>query len=72
MEKRTLIQYAFILIIFTLSSCSQVTVDDSFRKHVQYLASDELEGREAGTDSEKKAADYLEELSSRIISQIRI
>ncbi len=66
MKKGILLQYAFVVIIFTLLSCQQATVEDSFRKHVQYLASDELEGREAGTDSEKKAADYIKKEFSNI------
>lgn len=32
---------------------------DMIKKHISYLASDELEGRYPGTDGNKKAADYI-------------
>ncbi len=32
----------------------------NFKEHVEYLASDELEGRETGTEGELKAAEYIE------------
>ncbi len=57
MKKVLLINFIFYLIIF--SSCQQATVEDNFRKHIQYLASDELEGRESGTDGELQAAKYI-------------
>jgi peroxiredoxin len=32
---------------------------DDFKKHVKYLASDELEGRRAGEEGERKAGEYI-------------
>lgn len=60
--------YSFILVsVLLVSSCATVTrysidtvgLSDRIRKHILYLASDELEGREAGTQYDKMAADYL-------------
>ena len=33
--------------------------EDDFVKHIQYLASDELEGRRSGTEGERKAGEYI-------------
>ncbi|MEZ4944818.1 MAG: M28 family peptidase [Cyclobacteriaceae bacterium] len=61
MTRHTLL--SIVLILF-LVSCSKEkkTVAElgiSLKKDVTFLASDELEGREIGTDGEKKAAAYL-------------
>jgi len=56
------ISITFLFTIFallTISGCHDLTVQEQFKKHITYLASDELEGREAGTESEKKAAQYV-------------
>lgn len=47
-----------ITIIFT--SCSQQkSTEEMLLTHVSYLAADDLEGREAGTTGEEKAAEYI-------------
>lgn len=38
---------------------AEITQDKNLKKHIKYLASDELEGRLTGSKGEKKAADYL-------------
>jgi hypothetical protein len=54
-----------IIAIAALTACSTSEnpqkVVGNFKKHVEYLASDELEGRETGTEGEIKAAGYIEE-----------
>ena len=47
------------LVLQSCNSNSKVSLADNFRKHIEYLASDELEGREAGSEGEKKAATYV-------------
>ncbi len=42
-----------------ISCTSQETPAQNMKKHIEYLASDALEGREAGTEGEKKAAEYI-------------
>lgn len=44
--------------LFAQTKSPHITVDE-LRAHVQYLASDELEGRRAGTEGAKKAAEYI-------------
>lgn len=46
------------LLLFSLSLHSQNT-SDNLRKHITYLASDELEGRKAGTKGDSLAATYI-------------
>jgi hypothetical protein len=46
------------LLLFSLSLHSQNT-SDNLRKHITYLASDELEGRKAGTQGDSLAATYI-------------
>lgn len=41
------------------STNTKVSLVDNFKEHIEYLASDELEGREAGSEGEKKAASYV-------------
>ncbi|MDA1183113.1 MAG: M28 family peptidase [Acidobacteria bacterium] len=45
---------------------AQVGSESSTRAHVEFLASDALEGREAGSAGEQRAADYLTSELSRI------
>jgi hypothetical protein len=49
---------SLFLILGILSFAQSITVDD-LKKHVSYLASDELKGREPGTEGDKAAADYI-------------
>lgn len=55
--------YASILFLFffTQTACSKAQTFSSkaIQKHVNYLASDKLEGRGTGTEGEQKAAAYL-------------
>lgn len=44
--------------LFAQTKSPHITVDE-LRAHVRYLASDELEGRRAGTEGAKKAAEYI-------------
>lgn len=48
--------------VFT-PSCARVTTEDAAQKawwsHIQYLASDSLEGRNTGSEGYRKAADYV-------------
>lgn len=49
-----------VLIIFcTLDNSAQMPDNSNFVKHINYLASDSLEGRLAGTRGADKAADYI-------------
>lgn len=66
----TKITAAFFTFIFVLMACSssndkngvslstEITAED-VETHIAFLASDELEGREAGTANEAKAANYI-------------
>ncbi|MBN2013071.1 M20/M25/M40 family metallo-hydrolase [candidate division KSB1 bacterium] len=50
----------FVLISFLLNLTFLLAdTESSLRKHIGYLASDELEGRGPGTDGINKAADYI-------------
>jgi len=49
----------FSIIIALVSCCKPSTYSPDFEKHVEYLASDELEGREVGSPGEEKAYTYL-------------
>ena len=58
--KKTIIYTLFL--IFSSCTLSNQNKEETINKmidEVTYLASDELEGRETGTDSEKLAADYI-------------
>ena len=48
-----------LLISFSVSS--QQTNQESFKKDVEYLASEKLEGRFPGTNGEQLAANYIAE-----------
>lgn len=40
----------------------QKTIQNNLQKHIEYLSNDKLEGRRAGTEGEKMAADYISEI----------
>ena len=46
-------------LLFAGCSEQKTTLDQRFRQHIEFLASDDLQGREAGTEAEKKAAEYI-------------
>ncbi len=48
-----------LIFIFPLSLASQAFDEARLRRHIQYLASDELQGRGTGTEGEKTAAGYI-------------
>jgi aminopeptidase YwaD len=64
MKKFVRVLHATLLTVFAASALlsqsrsAHVTVDE-LRAHVRYLASDELEGRRAGTEGARKAAEYI-------------
>lgn len=64
MKKSEIVVQTLLLAIFLHSplvaqfKSPQITVDE-LRGHVKYLASDELEGRRAGTEGAKKTAEYI-------------
>ncbi|MFC1725659.1 M20/M25/M40 family metallo-hydrolase [candidate division KSB1 bacterium] len=69
MKKATRAYIVIILLLFSFNSCSQpvrtpgsksITVED-LKKHMEYFASDELEGRKTGTAGYLKAAEYAAE-----------
>ncbi len=49
----------YLVFFLFFIACKEQTIQEKFKQHISYLASDELEGREAGTDAEKKAAQYV-------------
>lgn len=50
----------FLIFLSTLFSCQQESMDESkLKKDVTFLADDSLEGRQTGTEGEKKAAKYI-------------
>ena len=51
-----------VTVLAGLHACTtdtETSLSNNFKKHIEYLASDELEGREAGSEGEKKAASYV-------------
>lgn len=53
-----------ILVLLSITLCAQNNPDitaDEIKSHINYLASDELEGRMTGTNALYKAADYLKD-----------
>jgi len=58
--KKNLI-FLIALVIFRLTALSQESIisDEKLRDHINILASDSLEGREAGTIGEQMASDYI-------------
>ncbi|MBT8258208.1 MAG: M28 family peptidase, partial [Bacteroidia bacterium] len=52
---------SLIVIFLTLAGCKkEYTPENKMKEDVVYLADDALEGRQTGTEGEKKAAEYLE------------
>ncbi len=51
--------HVVVCIATTLTIYAQNTSHQFIQQHIQYLASDELKGRGAGTEDEKKAANYI-------------
>ena len=50
----------FIIFLAFLVSCKpEINQENRIKEDVTFLASDELEGRQTGTEGEKKAADYI-------------
>ena len=55
------LKYALLaLLIFPLLGYSQSEVANRMKEHIVYLASDQLEGRETGSEGEKLAAAYVQ------------
>lgn len=55
-------KYLLIIVVVLYYSCSSNKItEDSIRKSMEYLASDELAGRATGTEGIEKAAVYIEE-----------
>ena len=53
-------RYLFFLLIFCgFIACKTENKSITIKEDVTFLASDDLEGRQTGTDGEKKAADYI-------------
>jgi len=64
--QRNIIKSSFIALLLVFWSCKTtqnipqvVTTVEIIKADVKYLASDELEGRETGTEGERKAAEYI-------------
>lgn len=58
MKKRLIISFAFLLLISCIAK-AQSTQQERLTKHVYFLASDSLRGRNAGSVDAAKAADYI-------------
>ena len=55
-------QISLAVIFLTLLGCSkEYQVENKIKEDISFLANDELEGRETGTEGEKKAAKYIAE-----------
>lgn len=50
---------ATLFILGSLSANAQTISENSIKKHISFLASDDLHGRGTSSDDEKKAADYI-------------
>lgn len=46
----------FLFVLLSFASQAQENPIERLKKHIEYLASDELAGRGAGTDGEKKSS----------------
>ena len=49
----------FIFLMLVISCTSEKKLDDKIKDDVSFLADDALEGRQTGTEGEKKAAEYI-------------
>ena len=65
MRKLTL-SFVGVALLLTGASISSQTVVSTTKAHVDFLASDALEGREAGSPGERQAADYIAAQLARI------
>ncbi|HEY5618121.1 MAG TPA: M20/M25/M40 family metallo-hydrolase [Vicinamibacterales bacterium] len=63
---RALFVTAVGLVLVAPASVAQTPAASSTRAHVEFLASDKLEGREAGSPGERLAADYLSAQLARL------
>ena len=54
------LKFMALALVFFASCQPQSTLEDRLKNHINYLASDELKGREAGTEEEKIAAQYIQ------------
>ncbi len=58
--RQTIISSLFLILFNTnIYAQSKKEIIKKMKAEVSYLASDDLKGRETGTDSEKLAADYI-------------
>ncbi len=59
--RKVFIFFIVIQFVWQNSFAQKITVDSlQIKKHIQYLASDELSGRYPGTEGEQKAAGYIQ------------
>src|SRR5690242_7259959 len=56
--KKMLARFALVFLVAT-SATAQTATTSKTRAHVEFLASDRLEGREAGSAGERSAGDYI-------------
>ncbi|MGH9258190.1 MAG: M20/M25/M40 family metallo-hydrolase [Vicinamibacterales bacterium] len=66
MQKMTTALIGALLFVIPVAGHAQTTSATSTRAHVEFLASDELAGREAGSQGEQLAAEYLAAQLARI------
>lgn len=66
MTYRTPIALIIALLTGTTTGYGQTAVESKTKPHVEFLASDRLEGREAGSPGERLAADYIAAQLSRV------
>jgi Zn-dependent M28 family amino/carboxypeptidase len=59
MSRKLLVLVSAVLLVAPSASYSQATVASRSKERVELLASDRLEGREAGSPGERLAADYI-------------
>jgi Zn-dependent M28 family amino/carboxypeptidase len=64
--RRTHALFAAILLVIPATGRTQAPATSPVRAHVEFLASEKLEGREAGSQGERLAADYLTRELARI------
>ena len=51
--------FAFLLVLIAFPAAAQPVSPEGLRRHIDMLASDSFEGREPGTEGEKKATAYI-------------
>lgn len=57
--KIRLLMYVMTVIVSINALSAQIITTENIKKHIDYLASDKLEGRGTSSDGEKKAAKYI-------------